>query len=440
MKTIKKVIILLSLMFSVFIQSCEKYLEVDSYDKVPDDNVIFDKASAETAVRGAYRALASLNYSSGLQNTILQSGGDVRSLNNAQTDLNIINYDLRSDIGFLSTYWSNFYNTINRANHVIEKVPLVDDTKLSAELKNQLLGEAYFIRAYSYFDLARVFGNVQIFLTPTKVVADKLGVTKSTQAEVYQQVLADLNAADVLLPATIVRNRATTYTVYALRARLHLYNNKFEDAENDVNRILVNTGYRLIKPFNLAAGTTESVLEFSYSVNDLNGGYGLWNTSNRQLEPKADLHNLLNDPAIGGGRKILSVKNASNQFIGGIYPTNTSAAYGIRTAELYLIRAESRVKKATPNLAGALEDLNAVRNRADVPNSTAETKEEIVLAIENERRVEFALEPHRWFDIVRTGRASAVFNLNNENKYIFPIPAGEILADPSLTQNPGYGN
>jgi hypothetical protein len=434
----KKRVLFLILALSISVLSCENYLEVDSYDKVSDATIIFDKASAETAVRGAYRSLASSNYSGGFQNTILQSGGDVRSLNNAQTDLNIINYDLRSDLGFLSTYWANFYNTINRANHVIEKVPLVTDVKLTTAIRNQLLGEAYFIRALSYFDLARVFGGVQIFVTPTTIAADKLGVARSTQAEVYAQVLTDLNTAETLLPATVVRNRATKFTVYALRARLYLYLNNYSQAENDVNNVLANTAYKLIKPFNLAAGTTESVLEFSFSVNDINSGYALWNTSNRSLEPKAVLHNLLNDPLVGGGRKILSVKNALGQFIGGIYPTNTSSSYALRTAELYLIRAEARAKKGIPDLAGALSDLNAVRERSGLGTSIATTKDEILLAIENERRVEFALEPDRWFDLVRTGRAPAVLNLNNSDKYIFPIPAGEIVADPTLTQNPGY--
>ena len=179
-------------------------------------------------------------------------------------------------------------------------------------------------------------------------------------------------------------------------------------------------------------------MEYSYSVNDVNSGYSLWNTSNRSTEPKAVLHNLLNDPAVGGGRKILSVKNAAGQFIGGIYPTNISAAYAIRTAELYLIRAEARLKKASPDLTGALSDLNVVRERSGITNSTAVTKEEILLAIENERRVEFALEPDRWFDLVRTGRAKTVLNIANPDKYIFPIPAGERLADPSLSQNPSY--
>lgn len=441
MKTlIKKIVLFSVLLISTALFSCKKYLEVESFDRIPDETTIFDKSSAEAAVRGAYRSLANSSYNSSFQRTILLSGGDVRALTNAQTDLNIINYDLRSDLAFLSTYWASFYNTINRANHVIEKVPLVTDIKLTDELHNQLLGEAYFIRALSYFDLARVFGNVQIFLTPTKVVSDKLGVKQSTQAQVYDQVLADLLKAEALLPATVVRNRSTKFTANALKARLFLYRKQYNEAEQEVNKVLANQAYRLIKPFNLAAGSSESVFELSYSVNDINGGYALWNTSNRSLEPKAEIHNLLNDPLVGGDRKILSVKNNLGQFIGGIYPTNTSALYVIRTAELYLIRAEARILKDVPDVSGALSDINEVRVRANVPAiADAIDTRSVFLAIEDERRVEFALEWHRWFDLVRTGRAPAVLSLDDPNKYIFPIPEGELLADPSLDQNPGYG-
>lgn len=432
----KKLHILWLLLIAGSMLSCKKYLEVEPLDLVSDEQTIFDLTSAETAVRGAWRGVANLNYSGGFQNTILQSGADVVSVNVSLTDLSVTNYNLRSDIPFLQTYWANNYNTINRANHIIEKLPLVTDLKLTNDIRNQLAGEAYFIRALSYFDLARMYGGVQLFLTPTKTVEDKLGVARSTKDEVYAQVLSDLNKAETLLPSTVVRNRATKYTVYALRARLYLYQKKYEQAENDVNSILANANYKLIKPFNLAAGTTESVLELTYSINNQNPGFTLWK-GNRQLSPSAALHSLLNDPAIGGGRKILSV-NTANQFIGGIFPVNTSPNYVIRTAELYLIRAEARASKAAPDLTGSLNDLNAVRARSDVSNSTAATKEDLLLAIENERRVEFALEPHRWFDLVRTGRAAAVLNLPDATKYIFPIPAGEIQADPSLTQNPGY--
>jgi hypothetical protein len=110
----------------------------------------------------------------------------------------------------------------------------------------------------------------------------------------------------------------------------------------------------------------------------------------------------------------------------------------LRTAELFLIRAEARAKKAAPDLDGATADLNEVRLRSAIEKTTATTKDQIILAIENERRVELALEPHRWFDLVRTGRAPAVLGLSNANKYIFPIPAAEILANPALEQNPEY--
>jgi hypothetical protein len=423
---------------SLSLISCKKYLDVEPFDTVSDENTIFDKASAETAVRGAYRSLASNNYGSGFQNTVLQSGGDIRSLNNAQTDLNVVNYDLRSDIGFLSTLWSNLYNTINRANHVIEKVPGIEDVKLNNGLKDQLTGEAYFIRALSYFDLGRLFGNVQILLSPTKTVTEGIGVPQSTQAQVYGQVIADLTRAAELLPDDVVRNRARKSIAIALRSRVYLYQQKYGEAEADATAVLSNGNYKLVTPYALAAGSPESVFELSYNVDAVNPGYALWNTSNRALEPKAGIHNLLNDPNVGGGRKILSVANSSGQSFGGIFPTNTSAAYVIRTAELYLNRAEARALKAVPDLDGALADLNAVRTRAGITHSSASTKSDILLSVENERRVEFALEPFRWFDLVRTGRAAEVLNATNPQKWIFPIPASELLADPTLVQNPGY--
>ncbi len=439
LKKVNKYYFLHFLLIATLLLSCKKYLDVDPYNYVSDEGqTIYDKTSAEAAVRGAYRGLATLNYSSTFQNIVLQSGADIKSVNNAQTDLNVVNYDLRSDIGLVSTLWGNLYNTINRANHIIEKVPPINDVNLTPALKNQLLGEGYFIRAFSYFDLARLFGNVQIFLSPTKVVNDKAGKPNTTQTEVYNQVLEDLNQAEKLLPATVVRNRATLFTVYALRARLYLYLNQYEQAEKDASGLLANTGYKLNKPFALTSGSTESVLEYSYSVNDVNPGFSLWNGSNRALELKPDLYNLLNDSLTGGNRKILTSKNAAGNLLGALVSTTTSSSFPIRTAEIFLIRAEARAKKSTPDLTGALADLNEVRQRSSVPKFTSDKPEEVILAIENERRVEFGLEPHRWFDLVRTGRAPAVLNLNNTNKYIFPIPGGEIRTNPSLKQNPGY--
>jgi hypothetical protein len=146
----------------------------------------------------------------------------------------------------------------------------------------------------------------------------------------------------------------------------------------------------------------------------------------------------LNNPAIGGTRNTLIAGSGSSVY-GVLYnttSTSTDPSYVIRIAELYLIRAEARAQQN--NLSGALADLNAVRNRAGVPNSTAATQADILLAIENENSVEFAFEPHRWFDLVRTGRAGAVLGLTNQDYWLFPIPLSDVLSDPDVTQNPGY--
>jgi len=114
----------------------------------------------------------------------------------------------------------------------------------------------------------------------------------------------------------------------------------------------------------------------------------------------------------------------------------TDPTFVIRIAELYLIRAEARAQ--TGALTGALADLNAIRERAGIAKSTAATADQLLLAIENERRIEFALEPHRWFDLVRTGRADEVLNVTDANRLLLPVPAEQLLIDKALKQNPGY--
>jgi len=117
---------------------------------------------------------------------------------------------------------------------------------------------------------------------------------------------------------------------------------------------------------------------------------------------------------------------------------STDPSYLIRIAELYLIRAEARAQQEFLN--EARNDLNAVRSRAGVGNTTAVTKEQVLLAIEEENGIEFAFEAHRWFDLVRTRRAGEVLGLTNENYWLFPLPLSDVLSDPDLNgqNNPGY--
>jgi starch-binding outer membrane protein, SusD/RagB family len=422
--------------------SCHKFLDVLPTNAVSDTQAITDSASATNAVRGAYRALAAGGYyGATYQFDVLLSGAALNYTQSGASQLQFIYHTLTADNNDLETIWAAEYAAVNDANFVIEKVPGIVAPTLSQSYRNQLLGEAHFIRALAYFDLGRAFGGVQLFLTPTTQVADKLGKTRNTQAETYAQVLNDLDAADSLLPAkSAVRDRATQNTAVALRARLNLYLQQWPQAEADAGTLIADSAdYKLVTPYSNFfnnTNTTESVFELSYSLAYPNPMYGNWKAGGNYT-PIDSVVNLLQNPAIGGSRSSLLLTSGT-RILGNLYPlsSGTNPVYVIRIAELWLIRAEARAQQG--NLPGALSDLNAIRTRAGLPNSTAATQPEILLAIENERRVEFALEPHRWFDLVRTGRAGAVLNVTDPNHYLFPVPTPELQADPSLTQNPGY--
>ena len=438
-------------LLQIILVSCKKFLDISPRDAVSDQVAIVDKASAETAVRGVYRALAADNYyGSAFQSIGYLSGDNIQWTGSQSIVQQFISHNVRADNATIESVWTAIYATINAANYIIAKVPAVTDPNLTQAEKSQLTGEAYFIRALAYFDLARTWGGVQITLTPTSSSSGKNGIRRSSLAQTYAQVLNDLNAADSLLPLPSVQNpyRANRETVWALRARYHLYQKEWAQAEADATQVLNDTkNYSLLKPYsaffaNNVVGTKESVFELSYSATYTNGHRGYWqppaNGGTRQWAPNDAFIALVNDAKTGGNRNALVAKTAQGLWYGNLYYRSpaTDPAYVIRIAEIYLIRAEARAQQN--NSEGARSDLNAVRDRAGLSPVSASGKEDLLLAIENERRIEFAFEPHRWFDLVRTGRAAAVLGLTDATKYVLPIPVNELNVDPSLEQNQGY--
>jgi hypothetical protein len=429
--------------------SCKKFLDVQPVDSVSDGQTIVDKTSAETATRGLYRALSADGYYGVTFQAIGYLSGDNVQWTGSQSIVQqFISHNVRADNANIASAWSAIYATINRANHIIAKVPNVTDPLLTESLRNQLTGEAYFVRALAYFDLVRTWGGVQLVLTPTSSATDKNGIKRSSAAETYAQVLSDLNAAEPLLPETTNRYRATKKTVWALRARYHLYQSEWALAESYAAKLIGDaTNYNLVIPYsaffaNNVVATPESIFELSYSSTYTNGHRNQWqppaNNGTRQWAPGDAFLTLVKDTAIGGNRSALVAKTSQGLWYGNMYYHSpaTDPAYVLRIAEQYLIRAEARAQQN--KLTDALADLNAVRSRAGLAASTAATRDEILLAIENERRIEFAFEPHRWFDLVRTNRAAAVLGVTDKNKYVLPIPAAEVLIDGSLDQNVSY--
>jgi tetratricopeptide (TPR) repeat protein len=448
LKTLKYTIPVLSL---VTLASCKKFLEVQPKDSVSDSQTIADRASAETAVRGIYRALSADNYYGvNFVSVGYLSGDNIQWTGSQSIVQQFIDHNVKADNATVSGIWLAIYTTINRANYVIAKLPGVTDATLTTAERNQLLGEAYFIRALCYFDLARTWGGVQIVTTPTISATDKNGIKRSTLEQTYAQVLSDLNAAEPLLPLPTAQNpvRANKETVYALKARYYLYQKDWTNAENYATLVLGDTqNYSLLKPYstwfaNNVVGTKESVFELAYSATYTNGHRGQWqppaNSGTRQWAPNAAFLALVNDATIGGNRSALVAKTSAGLWYGNLYYRSpaTDPAYIIRIAEEYLIRSEARAQ--LNKLDDARFDLNAVRDRAGLTATTAVSQADVLLAIENERRIEFALEGHRWFDLVRTGRAAAVLGVTDTKKNILPIPVDQLNVDPALTQNPGY--
>jgi len=432
--------------------SCKKFIDVKPELNISDELTIVDGNSAQTAVRGIYNQLQSNDYYGYTFQTLgLFSGDNVQYVGSQTVNQQLTNHTVLADLAAVGNSWAAIYNTINRANNVIAKVPALPvSTTFTETLRNQLVGEAYFLRALAYFDLARTWGGVQLVTTPTTSAADQTVAKRSTLAETYAQVLRDLTQAETLLPNTTNRIRATRKTAYALHARVALYQKDYTNAAAYATRLIEDTNYALIGPYNSffaanATVTQESVFELQYNINVTNSQAYNWQPSSNGgvgwVTPTPAVATLLLNTAVSGNRNSLILTQTTGgvtRYFGNLYyrTAGTDPIYLIRIAELYLIRAEALAQ--LNDLAGATRDLNAIRSRAGLTGTTAITQANLILAIESENRLEFAFEDHRWYDLIRTGRAGTILGISDPNKLLLPIPYAQLLIDPNLSQNPGY--
>jgi len=441
-------ILLLTWLFAV---SCEGILDLEPQTSVSDEGVISDKKTSLAALFGIYDNLQN-SYTATLTAFNL-AGDNVYSYANPTIIVPDRNAEDNGGAPF-----SSLYVTVNRANFIIKRVPDVVDNQLTDTERNQIIGEAYFLRALAYFDLARFYGGGQLVTEPTERIDTHKGVRRSTLEETYAQVLADLNKAEELITNETDRSRATKFAVYGLKARLFLYTEKWQEAEEYATKSITNSGFALVKPFSsfyTGRLSQESLFEVIYTTVDASTYWRSWlskdDGGNQTYVPEASLITALSDPAQGGSRKGILKESIQEP---GLYTVQlygkkdgTSSLFVLRIAEQYLIRAEARARKTTPDLEGAASDIRAVQTRADVtPLFTAApstTREEVLQAIENERRLELAFEGHRFSDLIRTGRAADVLGsynplLKEPYQWVFPIPAASVEKDPALEQNPGY--
>lgn len=404
------------------------------------------------------------------------------------------NFNMNSFVGPQGGLWSKNYSGINRANLILSKID--QSTVLTPAFKTRIVAEVKFLRAYFYFDLVRWFGNVPLIVDvlPTDQLYTQ---TQSTPALVYAQIEKDLREAVTGLPATISsaeKGRISAGTAKAQLGKVLLYQNDnaklaeaatlFEDINKDGNIY----GYKLMPVyadiFNPANKfNTESILEIPHSNNAAWGDWGWINGGEGNVAPQyvgmdsyvgdtyssgwgfcpvtLDLVNALKtDPRFSAtiidGAALKTAGATYNQryqntdyFIKKYAPIKTYRStigtaelnwqineIEIRLADTYLMQAEALVKSGSnPTRAQAL--LDAVRGRVGLTAVPA-TLENIY----NERRLELATEGHRFFDLVRTGRAVTVLGplgyKAGKSEYL-PIPQAEIdVTKGIIKQNPGY--
>ena len=440
----------LHLLYILLLSSCSAFLDVDPRASISGDAIIHDATSAQAAMNGVYAGLRdyySLNY----QSIAYLSGDNVQWTGSQSLVQEFISHRVNPENATLANTWIDIYKTINRANHVIKALEELQGDAIPESVKNSILGQAYGVRALAYFDLIRVWGGVPLITEPTQNVGENLGIARSTSEETYALVYGDLNRAEELLAATTNRFIFTQKTIWALKSRYHLYREEWAQAASFATLLIDDqANYELLNPYftffqDDVAGTRESVFELFYSVNEPNPHRAQWqpqtNGGTRQWAPSEALISLLTNPSTGGARSALIARDNQNRWYGNLYYRSTGAdpTYVIRIAELYLIRAEAWTQSG--QYTQALADLNRVRERALLaPRSATSDINTLLRWIEDERRLEFAFEAHRWFDLVRTGRAAEVLGITESFRFLLPIPFNQTLADPVLEQNPGYSS
>ncbi len=440
------------------LSSCKKFIELGP---PPTQTVLEDVFKTDATATSAILALYSQG-SSGLTAMVLNfsvnpgmSADDVQ-FNTATTlqdefENNAINA-ITNGVNE-NNIWYTGYQVIKNANNAISG--LTTSQTLTPLVKDQLLGEAKFVRAFAYFYLVNLYGDVPMPLKDNAFFQENAKLARTPAAQVWAQIIADLKDAQTLLPVTYVgtfRARANKWAATTLLARAYLYNKDYAKAEAEATQVIASGIYSLPVPANAFINTSNEILLQVANVSGISAlganylaatgsipAYSLYDTLYKSFEA-ADLRK-----TNWAGVTTVSAKNYYfvNKYKNRV--TNPGNEYNIvfRFAELYLIRGEARAQQT--NVAGAKADIDVIRVRAGLPVlNVLITQPEILLAIEQERKVElFGEWGHRWFDLKRTNRAAAVIGGQKPTTWqatdvLYPIPENQRLANPNLTQNPGY--
>lgn len=453
-------------------QSCTKeFLNVKSQEIVEaeDSNQVYEP---ESFINGIYGMFTDWNYAFSFL-AVTEMISDNADKGSAPTDTGgdkqiIDDLTYTATAGSFGAMWQHWYKSIGRASQAIEyteKYGLADET-----YKNRLIGEARFLRALNYFYLVRGWGDIPLQHVNL--------IERKSKSEVYKFIEDDLLFAINTLPlkskyASKDLGRATKGAAQGLLSKVYLYQEKWQEA-SDMAKNVVNSGeyglennYATVWRASTENGK-ESLFEFQargeviahgirqYSQTQGARGPSGWgwgfNTPSQDLlkafnnegdEIRKNATIIFPGETLFDGREVsISVENpmynekAYSSANAGADNTDKNVRY-LRYSEIYLILAESANELGDSQTA--LQYLNLVRERVNLSRVSQMDKTELRKLIWKERRLEFAFEHDRWFDLIRTKQAEATMKALGkpfqQKHYLFPIPDGQLLQTPEMIQN-----
>ncbi len=445
--------------------ACEDYVEVG----VPDDRIVKETVfendeTAIRALRGIYNELFNASFSGGWRSSVTVLAGLsadlLQPINSESTTYGEIQKNEISP-NHPSNYelWSSAYNIIYMTNSVLEGLGISEN--VSGDLKMRLEGEARFVRAFTYFYLINIYGEVPLILD-TDYRKNSL-VSSNGVDELYAQVVNDLDRAIELLDSGYENSDRTNVNIFvavALRARVALYQENWDLAEILSSEIIKETAaYEILQDLDqvFLANSKEAIWQLSpigrgNILTSTGEGQVFIGTSRSSLqlatgfvedfEPEDKrLANWMGHYNSSNRNFYFPFKYKDRSSLNDI----TEYSMVLRLAEQYLIRAEARARKG--NLNEAISDINNIRTRAGIEpieiGQQLTSKEEILELIMEERKKElFAEWGHRWFDLKRTGTTDEVLAKKTSfwepTDVFYPIPEQERMKNPNLDQNEGY--
>jgi hypothetical protein len=470
-------IVAFCMLLLISLSSCRKYLEVPLPISSIAGSTVFDNdytaAGALNSIfaslynQGVFDGASSVGFYTGLY------GDEFRNYSTSTDNVAVFANGVSSSLGRVTDTWTNMYKQLYSVNQAIGGLT----SKSGLNYRDQWLGEAYFLRGLIYFYLTNLYKEVPLVLGTDYLHNN--GLARSRQADVYKQIVADLQQAQSLLATQykdggglIVtgRGRPNRAAATALMARTYLYMQNWQDAAGQADNVIVDAAtYQLVNPAQTFLVNSKEIIwglvpisSSLFMVKDVRAyilptGFkplsaGITVTLSDSLVNAFEGGDLRYTnwvgidavPAIGdipAAVYYFAYKYKANSG----YATAQESVVILRLAEQYLIRAEARAQQN--NLSGALADLNTVRTRAGLPAFTVATQAAVLNAIQKERRIElFAEVGHRFFDLRRTGTLDALMtNLTPLKggtwagfKAWWPIPQSDIENDRNLQQTPGY--